>query len=804
MVGTNRKLSATGGPRPARWAWAAVALLICGFVLGFYGWIVQPAISQLGNATARTAHYNLLTDGFLAGQLHLKKEAAPELARLKNPYDPEQNAPYRLHDGSYFRGKLYLYFGVTPTLTLFMPYTLLTGRYLWHNEAVAIFAGAGFLVSVGLVAAVRRRYFPNIGGGVMALAVAVLGLANGVPVLLRRPDVWEVPIMAASLLVLLALAALWAALHARRGRMFWLAAASAAYGLALGARPSVLPGAAMLMVPVLLAWRETGRLDRKLLAAAVVPITAAGLALLAFNYARFGNLAEFGQNYQMAGDNQNALRHFGLDFIPYNLRVYFWEPMRWIWYFPFVTGIEIPPAPPGQFGVENPFGVLTNVPVVWFALGAALVGWRWRAAGERGLRGWLAAAALVFALCALFIACFGGACNRYEVEFLVVLVVLAVVGIFAVERALAARSAWRALARAGWIAAAIFSVGFNFFASCENWGLLRLRDPAGFSRLARFWNAPAAWLEARQGVQPGPLELTLVLPTFTESRFEPLLVTGLKDRADYVWIHYIDAGHVRFGFEHTSYGGPVSPLIPVDYARENTVLIELASLYPPPEHAFHRGIDEDEAARIGRVARIALNDREVLSGQVEAYDAAPETRWVGRNPYAQHFGAAFTGKILRQRTLVPVPEAQRRGPGAAHLKLWFPAGRPPGLQEPLVASGVTGAGDLIYVRYLDDRHVAFGFDHWGVGGIMSKPVEIDFRQAYQLTVKMGSLAPAPVPGKPALGKLEVTLDGAVVLAGEFEFHPARVEQVYFGANVIGGSTAGPKFSGRIVDLRRGD
>ena len=87
---------------------------------------------------------------------------------------------------------------------------------------------------------------------------------------------------------------------------------------------------------------------------------------------------------------------------------------------------------------------------------------------------------------------------------------------------------------------------------------------------------------------------------------------------------------------------------------------------------------------------------------------------------------------------------------------------------------------------------------------MSKPVEIDFRQAHQLTVKMGSLAPAPVPGKPALGKLEVTLDGAVVLAGEFEFHPARLEQVYFGANVIGGSTAVPKFSGRIMDLRRGD
>jgi len=805
MVGINRKSPRTVEPRRTRWAGFIGAMLACGFVLGFYGWIVRPAISQLGNATARTAHYNLLADGFMAGQLNLKKEAAPELAQLKNPYDPEQNAPYRLHDGSYFRGKLYLYFGVTPALTLFIPYTLLSGRHLWHNEAVAIFAGGGFLVSVGLAAAVRRRYFPSVRGGVMVLAVLLLGLANGVPVLLRRPDVWEVPIMAASLFVLLALAALWAALHAVRARSLWLAAASAAYGMAVGARPSVLPGAVMLLVPVVLAWRDSKRVDRALFTAAVAPITAVGLALMAFNFARFGNVAEFGQNYQMAGDNQNALRHFGLDFIPFNLRVYFWEPVRWIRYFPFVSGIEVPPAPPGQFGVENPFGILTNVPIAWLSLFAALAGFRRDREGRGALDGWLAAAALVFALCALFIACFGGACNRYEAEFLVVLVVLSVVGIFSVERALAEWPGWRTLARVGWIAAAVCSIGFNFFASCENWGLLRLRDPAAFSRLAWFWNAPTAWFEAKQGVRPGPLELALKLPKFTTSRLEPLLVTGLDARADYVWIHYIDAGHVRFGIEHTGYGGPVSPVVAVDYDKENTVVIELASLYPPKEHAFHRQIDGAEASRIRTAARIELNDREVLRGQVEAYDAAPETRWVGRNPYAQHLGHAFTGKILRQRTMVPVAEAQGRGAGPAHLKVWFPEGRPLGLQEPLVVSGVTGAGDVLFVRYVDDRHVAFGFDHWGTGGPLGVPAELDFQRAHRLVVNMGSLHPteAGVAREDTKHRqLEVVLDGVTVLSGYFDFHPARVEQVYFGANVIGGSTAVEKFSGRIVDLHR--
>jgi len=99
-----------------------------------------------------------------------------------------------------------------------------------------------------------------------------------------------------------------------------------------------------------------------------------------------------------------------------------------------------------------------------------------------------------------------------------------------------------------------------------------------------------------------------------------------------------------------------------------------------------------------------------------------------RNISASPSRAKFSGSV----TILPVPEANGRGSGAAQLKLWFPAGRPPGLQEPLVATGVTGAGDIVYVRYVDDRRdPAFGFDHWGVGGTMSAPVEIDSLRAHQ-------------------------------------------------------------------------
>ena len=76
---------------------------------------------------------------------------------------------------------------------------------------------------------------------------------------------------------MLALGAVWRAVHEplRRGR--WLVAASLVYGLAVGARPDLLFGAVILLVPVAQAWREPGESGRAasgsgvLLAASVAP-----------------------------------------------------------------------------------------------------------------------------------------------------------------------------------------------------------------------------------------------------------------------------------------------------------------------------------------------------------------------------------------------------------------------------------------------------------------------------------------------------------------------------------------------------
>ncbi|MGA2139313.1 MAG: tetratricopeptide repeat protein, partial [Verrucomicrobiia bacterium] len=130
-------------------------------------------------------------------------------------------------------------------------------------------------------------------------------------------------------------------------------------------------------------------------------------------------------------------------------------------------GMVVPPVPAGYMQVRNPFGVLTNIPVVWLALAVPLA-WRSRSA-QAGpvLRWFVAAAALLFGMCALTLGLFCGASFRYEVDFLPTLLLLAVVGILGLERALADRLVWRRAARWGWGLLLGFSVAFNLLASVD-------------------------------------------------------------------------------------------------------------------------------------------------------------------------------------------------------------------------------------------------------------------------------------------------------------------------------------------------
>src|SRR5688572_9679064 len=123
-------------------------------VLWFFHWSVD---LQFGFERGRTDAYGLLVRGYLKGQLHLDAVPDPRLKTLADPYDPAQNAPYRLPDASYFNERYYLYFGPVPAVVLMAPYELLTGRELPTGAATFVFAALGFLAACGVWLGIRAR-----------------------------------------------------------------------------------------------------------------------------------------------------------------------------------------------------------------------------------------------------------------------------------------------------------------------------------------------------------------------------------------------------------------------------------------------------------------------------------------------------------------------------------------------------------------------------------------------------------------------------------------------------------------------
>jgi tetratricopeptide (TPR) repeat protein len=453
--------------------WRVLAV-VCLLVVGVYAYAARAGFMAWREQHAADTPYNKLVEGFQAGQLNLKMDVPGGLAQLVNPYDPDENAPYvsakhGLNDLSYYKGNLYLYFGVTPALLLFWPFAALTGHYLYEWHAVVIFCALGFLASVGILCGLRRRYFPDVNIWVVAAGALALGLATAVPMLLPRSNANEVAISCAYMLTMLALGAIWRALDEPGRKWLWLMPASAAYGLALGARPTLVFGAIILLVPVVQAWRER-RTAWSLLMAATVPITLIGLGLMFYNARRFDSPFEFGLHYQLLADRPATQQFFSLRYLWFNFRLYFLEPVRWSGHFPFVRDIAVPHLPAGHGWVEHPFGILTNVPVVWLALALPLA-WRGRTPEPRSaFQGFIVVAALFLCVCLLIADLYYFTVYRFEAEILPILVLLAVIGILGLERALADKPNRRRTVRWVWGSLLIFSMAFNLLATVERCG----------------------------------------------------------------------------------------------------------------------------------------------------------------------------------------------------------------------------------------------------------------------------------------------------------------------------------------------
>ena len=296
--------------------------------------------------------------------------------------------------------------------------------------------------------------------------------------------------------------------------------------------------------------------------------------------------------------------------------------------------------------------------------------------------------------------------------------------------------------------------------------------------------------------KPLPIELSLYLPASMPTGADPLLVTGRGMKSDLLYCVYDGANRVRFALDHYGAGGPQSESIAFDPYVPHVVIAwmgSLASASPGPDRA---------AAGPNRLV-VIFDGRTVLNVDQDFFPGAPGSAVVGLNAYGSTAASRqFTGIVtgVRQVGSDVIPRLVRSGFGAVEMSVVFPSWVP-GTQEPLVVTGRSGAGDFVYVRYIDATHVSFGFDHWGVGGLKGPQVETDFARTHRIAISFQALYPADSASH-ATNAVKVVIDGRTALEGNFACHPSTADQITIGRNLIGGSTCGSVFLGRILSVER--
>jgi putative flippase GtrA len=480
-------LAAEDPPQARAKAAALGGIAVVAVIGAFYFW------TALTSVDSGRSFYSLLAQSFADGRLDLEVKPPKALLALPDPYDPVQNAPYQLHDASLYKGHYYLYFGPTPAAVLYLPLRVV-GVDVSDRIAAPLFATVGLAAASALLLFLIARYLPRTPTGWRLVGVVALGLGNVVPFTLRRPAVYEVAITAGLCFLMIAALLLVTAVLRDRPSLWRLAAGSLAFGLAVGARASLVLAAPLLLWAWWHALGPRRRWNRDALlrttAAAAAPLLACLLLLGLYNLARFGSLTELGARYQLAGVNLMRFSFFEPSRILPGTWFYLLDPPTINLDFPF---FHLTPSYPGTlpnpFFVEPVAGVLATTPLVAALIAAPAVAWRRLDRGDRELGGLLVVLVLIALLLPLApVVTLAGATMRYEVDFMSFLLIAAVLAWLwladHLRRTAPARLAVLGLGTCAIVFCAIANLGFSITGYYDG---LRTAHPGTYAALDRFF-----------------------------------------------------------------------------------------------------------------------------------------------------------------------------------------------------------------------------------------------------------------------------------------------------------------------------
>lgn len=725
-----------------------ISQLLALLVLAGFTWLGSNSDKLSSSYTLKgnsTEYYPLLVHGFMKGHLYMDAPVDPRF--LSSDPEVHSKGAYLL-DASLYKGHYYLYFGVVPAVFIYLPYRLLTGSDLSGNAVTLLSVGLGFLFYLKLFSEAKRRYFPNISAIQEIAAVIFLALGPGTPALVVVGGIYETAIAAGYLFHSLTWLFLFKAWNSRDRTAGWLGMGSLLAGLTVGCRPHYV---LMLPVVALLAIMLTrrGNNGRVMAIAAVVPALLVGVLLAAYNALRFDTPFEFGIHYAVDDMIGSGYPLYSFSFFWSNLKWYYLRPPALGIYFPYVFPMNATNRPPHYYGFEAIEGQLA-VSLLAALTVVSLVAARRRVSE---LRSFVGLPAFAFGLIYLGLAFLGARSDRYIVDFQASLVLLIV---------LAAGVCWPnetpgkglRLSLAGFCLLACVAGLGNLFASFQLAGRIENLRPKTWAAMTGVGNLPSAFL-ARMGlISFGPVRVHFTLPPFDGKPYSrPLIATGLPNKTDTVYVTQYKGDRVEIAVSHSGYGSVRSASIALDPKKDHVLEADLGSLYPPRGHPWFGGRSAEEVEALKTTATVRLDGDVIIHARLRFYDAPPGWVSFGRNPGGndETFGGVVSG-VER----LPPPSTDSFADRAAETGVWsislvFPFHRP-GVGQPILGSGISNHGNLLFVETHRDHTVRFAIDEWGIALLSSPDIPVAGDGPHKLGIFVGGQVARA--GLPASWKLD--------------------------------------------------
>lgn len=318
-------------------------------------------------------------DSLKQGKFYLLYEPSEEFLKLENPYDAlergtlDRDVDYKW-DTAFYKGHFYIYFGILPALLIFLPYNLLTHSYLKVSVVVFGFSILIFILLKEILLKVLSRYFEKI--PFKNVMYYLITLCSGALILYANgmSRFYELVIIAGMYFVLQGIFFILKSMESDKNKhlnIFW---GSLCLALSVACRPTdllasilILPYLIKLLVKYIKEFKENKINLLKLVISVAIPYLSVGAALMWYNYVRFGNVFDFGNQYQLTINNMMELgsRIFA---VPIGLICNLFTIPKFIPNFPFVTHSNELITFYGYYYIENMIGGLFMIAPICFTI----------------------------------------------------------------------------------------------------------------------------------------------------------------------------------------------------------------------------------------------------------------------------------------------------------------------------------------------------------------------------------------------------------------------------------------------------